>query len=117
MGTQIITHKGKKIVYTDQRGCKGAELITNLDVGFKLVVESPEKVAVLANLTGVTVNKEFMEATKKWEPVVKPKITRQAVLITGSPMQEVLLNMYNMFTGREVRAFSSEEKAKDWLVS
>jgi hypothetical protein len=116
MSTKIITHKGKKILYADHRGLKGEQVVDSMKEGTTVFVDSKEKMAILAIMAGVTMTKDVLDEAKREEPLIKANVTKQAVLI-NSPLQEAMLNLYNMFTGRPARAFTSEEAAKDWLVS
>jgi hypothetical protein len=117
MSTQKIIYKGKEITCIDPRGVEGPDVIARrLADGCRIITQSPAKVAVLVNFQGVVVSQELTEELKKWAPQIGPHLTKLAVLIS-SPLQNVLLSSFNLAMAQAAQAFSSEEKAKDWLIN
>lgn len=116
MGVQWITHQGKQILYTDHRGLDKAQLLANGEKATVIVEQSAGQVLALVNFSGIMAQREILDTTKQWGRRIAPKILKQAVVIDGT-LQEALVNLYNTATRQQARAFTSEEAAKDWLVS
>ena len=111
-----INYKGKEILLDDYTNLQGdyveiIEALTN-----HLINSGKKEILLLIDLNNSYTNKAvvnaFTEAGKRVRPVVK----RTAVLgITG--VKKVLLNVVNKLSSIDANPFSTEEDAKDWLVS
>lgn len=115
MGTEWIEHKGKRILYVDYRGLKGAQLIEMAETEAKTIVAAPTKVLVLDDFEGISVDSEFMNRIKQLGKDAEPKTARCAILgVTG--LKEILLRAYNAFTGGRSQPFRTKAEALDWLA-
>ena len=111
-----INYKGKEILLDDYTNLQGdyveiIEALTN-----HLINSGKKEILLLIDLNNSYTNKAvvnaFTEAGKRVRPVVK----RTAVLgITG--VKKVLLNVVNKLSSIDANPFSTEDAAKDWLVS
>ena len=115
---QIWTkYKENDILYTDYKNLQGEEFVKIIKVLTEDLLGMGKKdILLLLDLQGSYANKEivneFIAAGKLSNPFVK----KTAVLgITG--VKKVLLNVVNKFTDVGANPFSTEEEAKDWLVS
>ena len=112
-----INYKEKEILLDDYTGLQGEELVETIEVLTNHLMDSGKKeILLLIDLNNSYTNKEvvnaFTEAGKRVRPVVK----RTAVLgITG--VKKVLLNVVNKLSSIDANPFSTEEDAKEWLVS
>jgi hypothetical protein len=114
-GHSIITYKGKEISYFDYRGMKMDEIIKLIEEISKKALQENKRRLQLSNLTGIFAVPEFMDAVNKAGKMTKHLTSKSAVVgITGA--KKLLLNMYNTFTGSNMKAFDDEESAKEWLI-
>ena len=111
-----IDYNGKEILLNDYTNLQGdyveiIETLTNY-----IMKSGKQEILLLIDLNDSYVNKAvvngFTEAGKRVRPVVK----RTAVLgITG--VKKVLLNVVNKLSSIDANPFSTEDGAKEWLVS
>ena len=116
MTVELITYKGKPVIYADFRGITSLEQqIEHLDEMGRLIEVSISGISLLVNLTDVPVGLELMEEVKNRGKKRREKIIKQAMVgITG--LKGILLDGYGRFTGVKVKAFASETDALEWLV-
>lgn len=118
MSVKRITHKGNVVYYADYRGLKTSEeQMKTLDDLVAMTKSSAGGDLILSNYEGVSLSTEYMNRIKAAGKEQKGKIKRQAVVgVTG--LKTVLLNGYILFTGaNNIKSFSTEAEALDWLVS
>jgi hypothetical protein len=114
-GHSILTYKGKEISYFDYRGMNMEEIIRTIEEASAKALQENKHRLQLSNLTGVFAVPEFMSSVKEAGKKTKHLTTKSAVVgITGA--KKLLLNIYNAFTGVDMKAFDDEESAKEWLV-
>ena len=112
-----INYKEKEILYDDYTNLQGDEFVEAIKVISNHLMNSGKKDILLLidinnSYTNKTVVNAFTEAGKRVRPIVK----KTAVLgITG--VKKVLLNVVNKLSSIDANPFSTEEDAKDWLVS
>ena len=112
-----ISYKGKDILYDDYTNLQGDEFVETIEALTNHLMDSgKQEILLLIDLNNSYTNKAvvnaFTEAGKKVRPVVK----RTAVLgITG--VKKVLLNVVNKLSSIDANPFSTEEDAKEWLIS
>ena len=112
-----INFKGKDILCDDYTNLQGDEFVETIKTLTDHVMNVGKKdILLLLDLNNSYTNKPvvsaFTEAGKRVRPVVK----KTAVLgITG--VKKVLLNAVNRLTSIDANPFSTEEEAKEWLVS
>lgn len=113
----IINYKGKEILYLDQRGLNGDDLLKGCKNADQFIKNYQKDTALtLANFTDTTASQEVMNYLKSEESVnINKKVVKAAVVgITG--IKKILLNAYNTVTGGKYKAFETEEEAKEYLV-
>ncbi|HPH96098.1 MAG TPA: STAS/SEC14 domain-containing protein [Anaerolineaceae bacterium] len=118
MSVKKINHQGSVVFYADYRGLKTSEeLLKTLDELVAMTRSSSGNDLLLSNYEGVSLSGEYMNRVKAVGKEQKGKIKRQAVVgVTG--LKTVLLNGFILFTGAtNIKAFSTEAEALDWLVS
>jgi len=78
-------------------------------------LQSPASVLTLTNIQGMHFNTEIKELFNDFIKGNKPYVKAGAVIgISG--MQQILYNGLMKVTGREIKAFTSAEEAKNWLT-
>lgn len=118
MPNSIITHKGKKILYSDYRDLTNqADLINVLKEAVEITKSSAGMILRLDDFRGTGVGQEYMASAKVYgKEVLTAKTTKVAVLgITG--LKRILMKAYVTFSGEKLAPFNTEEEAKDYLVS
>jgi hypothetical protein len=119
-GTKIISHKEQDIIYLDYRGLKKPEEFQE-KVGetikrTKYYLENNIKdILVLTDLNDSYIYGNATKFLKESTKMARPFVKKSAVIgISGA--KRILLNMVNLFSGYETKAFQTIEEAKDWLV-
>ena len=112
-----ITHKGKKILFSDYSNVKSQEeMHTIMNESLKIVNETPGKVSSLVDMTNASVGPDFMKAAKEEGKKFLHKRDKSALLgITG--LKAMLLKGYNLFSGDSAKPFGTKEEALDYLCS
>lgn len=112
-----ITHKGKRILYTDFRDCASeAEMEVVFEKAVQIVLASPEPVLTMNNFEGVAPSGTFLRKLRTRGADYKTKVRAKAVLgVTG--VKRILINTYSVLTGIDARAFQTEAEALDYLAS
>ncbi|MEA2042437.1 MAG: STAS/SEC14 domain-containing protein [Bacteroidota bacterium] len=118
--TNIIKHKGKDIALLDYTNLKKPEQFAE-NVGktierIKYYKENNIKnLLVLTDLTGSFIYGEGLKYLKESTKLGRPFVKKSAV-IGLSRSKKIMLNMINIFSGYETKAFSNKEDALDWLA-
>ncbi len=104
----------------DYRGMGPKELIENLELEAKTVLEVPPpgKSLILDDFEGAVVSKEVMARLKELGPQVELRTEKSAIVgIHG--VRHVLLAAYNRVTGasNNQKLFDTQEEALEWLIS
>jgi len=118
MAVKRINHKGIQILYTDFGNLiKLDEQLQLLEELVTVLKASPVKVLILSNFEGASLGPEFMNRSKEVGKQNQNKISRHAFLgITG--LKNILFQGYAKFTAaKNIKSFSNEVDALDWLVS
>ncbi len=112
-----MTYKEKEILCIDYINLKGQEIVNLIPVVTQLMFDDYDKdLLLLIDLTNSFVNKETVDAFGESGKKVKPILKKTAVLgITG--LKKVLLNTVNKISNAGAKAFTSDEEAKEWLIS
>ena len=115
--TQIVSHKGKNIVYVDLSGCKEVELSSQLaEAKMMISHQGKETVLLLTNVTGVELTKESSRLMKDFSSHNTPYVKASAVIgVEG--LQKIIYSAVQRVSGRKIPTFETVEQAKDWLVS
>lgn len=116
MSVKWLEQKGNRILYLDCRNLGPAEQIELLEKAAEILIASPPKVRVLANVQDVYLTSEFMTTMKRLgKEVFALKVEKTAVVGVGGA-KSVLLMAYNTATGRDMVSFKTEAKAIEWLT-
>ena len=116
----IIEHKGKKIAYLDYRNLKKpddfkAKVGETIERTNYYYDNNIKDILVLTDLTGSFIYGDAPKYLKQSTKLGKPFVKKSAVIgLSGA--KRVILNMINVFSGYQTKAFSSIEEAKDWLA-
>jgi hypothetical protein len=114
-GYSLIKHQGKEILYVDYTGMTVEEVLNTIDEVTEFALKENRPLLRLSNVTGVYAIKEVVErAQQSGKRTNHLTIKRAAVGVTGA--KKILLNTFNRVTGNNLKAFSTEEEAKAWLV-
>ncbi len=113
--------KNKIIYNVDYSNIKSEqEFLAVLDITNAFRVENIENKEHKSQLMFINIQNSFIigksfERLKEAGNKAKPYLKKQAVLgISGT--KQVFLNLYNKIIGGEMRAFSTEEEALEWLI-
>ena len=101
MGVSWIEYKGKKILFSDYRGCHSADaMLKVLYDEIEILHQQNEKVLVMANYNDCSPTGEYFHAVKKFgKERLKAKTSKTATIgING--VKRLLFNTYISFTGR-----------------
>jgi hypothetical protein len=118
MNPEFIEYKGKKILYVNYQGIKETETaISILHKAVEIERKSDGNLLLLQNYNETFGSQEFMTEIKKLGKEVSDKVKKNA-LIGISGIKKILLGAYTAFSGeRNIKTFSTEEEAKEWLIS
>ena len=111
-----ITHKGKRILFSDYSGLKGEEYIAAIEALKQELVRQPAGSIVLT-LNDVTGSVASHPVVKKGQELEEAKNQRGvitfAAMVGLTGMKAALIQ----FVNRDAHVFASHEEAKDWLVA
>jgi hypothetical protein len=112
-----ISHKGKRILYTDIASQKTEELLDIVErVKPEFAKEPLNSVLCICNVTGGKINTEINKAVKELEKYIDP-YTKITAVIGLEGLQKILFNSVLMFTkSKKLTTKNSKEEALDWLV-
>jgi hypothetical protein len=116
MKANFISHKSKRILYVDYRGLNTSEMLDQLEYESNLILKEAEPVLYLANFENTVVASDFMNRANELGKKTEKKTAKSAV-VGVSGMKKVLMNTYSLFTGSKMKAFNTEEEAKDYLTA
>ena len=120
MSTRVkwITHKGKRIIFLDYTHLNPdhkKEFFKVLDEARNFILSAGNNLLILVDVNNSFTDSEIMQKIKEDAKIEKPQIKREAVVgITG--IKAILLKAINMFSGQDIKPFSTIEEAKDWLT-
>ena len=119
MGVSWIEYKGKKILFSDYRGCHSADaMLKVLYDEIEILHQQNEKVLVIANYNDCSPTGEYFNAVKKFGKETLRAKTSKTATIEINGVKRLLFNTYISFTGDyHVRLFNDEETALEWLIS
>jgi len=115
--TQVINHRGKTIFFHDYSTLQKIEDIAAVMQKVKAYIHAQPVMSVysLASIEGMhfntTIKDMFNELLKSNKPYVKASAI---VGVTG--LKQIVFNGIMRISGRDVKAFSSLDQAKDWLA-
>ena len=113
---QWITHKGKRILFSDYSGLAGDEYIAALEATEREIIQHPagSTLLTLVDLTDSTVSSAAVKRGQELEVARKQRGVRTFVATVGLVgMKAVLIQ----FVRKDVHAVASVEEGKDWLAA
>jgi len=113
---QFITRMDKKVCYIDFSEIKSKEEIFAAIENFKSFIKRQplKSLFTLTNLTNMYFNTEIYNAITKYAKENDPYVRAGAVVGLGGLMQ-IFYNSFLKFSGRDVRAFRTEDEAVNYL--
>jgi len=118
MQSEWITHKGKRIFYSNLSGfhtdvtALGAEI----DESDTVICQQPENsILVLVDVRGSVGSTEVVQLFKD-SSIRTKKYVRKTAVIGISGFRKVLLDAITRFSGRNATTFDDLDAAKDWLA-
>jgi hypothetical protein len=115
MNVKWIVHNNKRILYADYRELNTDEMIKQLQYEANMMMQNNGKVLYLGNFENTVIEKAFMEKANELGKITEP-LNEKSALVGVVGMKAVLLNTYNFFTGGKLKAFATEEAAKEYLT-
>jgi hypothetical protein len=114
---QHLVHDRKPIFHMDFSNMKNSTEIKSLiseSVRY-IRVQPPASLLTLTNIQGMHFSNEIKELFTDFVKGNKPYVKAGAV-IGMSGMQQIVYNGLMKVTGRDIKAFSNAEDAKNWLA-
>lgn len=113
---QFIEVDGVRILRQDFSHLDAATLIPLLTESAKIVRSQPEDSILAVTLVhDIRLSREANAALKEYVSENRPYVKAGAVCGIGWLMP--VMFMFNSLTGRQIRAFDTEEEAIDWLLT
>jgi hypothetical protein len=115
---KFVNKSGKTIFYCDFSGLKKMdEILEVMDQSKKLLSsQSPKSVYALTNLSEMYFNTDVYNAITKFARGNEPFVKASAVIGMNGLMQ-IFYNSFLKLSGRDVRAFKSENDAINYLIN
>jgi hypothetical protein len=115
--TKILEYRGKKIFFHDYSAIKSSDEIGSIMKEVKAYIHSQALLSVysLASIEGMHFNNTIRDMFNELLKSNKPYVKASAIIgVTG--LKQIVFNGIMKITGRDVKAFSNIEMAKDWLA-
>jgi hypothetical protein len=110
-------YKGFKILYIDYRGMGEDEGIKNIESQAEFMKTLPDPVLVLGNYEGTYATGRFLDRAKELGKEIIERKTRKGALVGITGVKKLLLNIYNLASGGNLKACDSEEQALEYLIN
>ena len=114
-GFSIIHYQGIEIVYINYQHLSSTELFQTMEQARSLILKENKIRPVLINLIGVYGTPDFMNKAKELGKETA-HLTSKSAVVGLNDLKKILLNAYNRFTSENMKAFDTEELAKEWLI-
>jgi hypothetical protein len=116
--TQLLIHNRKTIFQMDFSNLSNVNEISNLiNESIAHIRNQPhESVLTLTNIQGMHFSGEIKDLFNDFIAGNKPFVKAGAVIGLGG-LQQIIYNSLMKVTGRDIKAFTSADDAKNWLVS
>ncbi len=113
---QFIQHKGKQLLQLDFSSSKPDEVLAIMkEAKGVIAAQPPASIRIITDVTDAGFNSAVSDAMKEFVTHNKPYVTASAVVgITG--LKQIIFNAVLKFSGRNLVAFDTLAKAKDWLA-
>jgi hypothetical protein len=114
---QQLVHKKKIIFYMDFSNLNNKSEIKNLiDESIRHIRSQPAlSLLTLTNIEGMHFNSEIRDLFNDFIKGNKPFVKAGAVVGLAG-LQQIVYNSLMKVTGRDIKAFSNPDEAKDWLA-
>lgn len=113
---QVISHKGKSIIFLDFSNLRSKEEIcTMIDKSKQFIAKQPLKSALtLTTFNGMYFNTEIFNLVTTYAKGNTPYVRKSAVVGLNGLMQ-IFYNGFYKLSGRDVKAFGDLDEAKEYL--
>ncbi len=113
----FITHKGKKIFYSDYSGLGGEEMLDLLKTEYEFRKSHGEEIKyILINTSDANITRPCLAQIKENMTIDLPNLIKASIIgITG--VKKALLATANRFGAVSIKPFNTAEDAKEWLIS
>lgn len=112
---QKIQYKGKEIIYVNYGDLTEDQMIEVLNLVERIILSDNKLHLQLINISDAFATPGFMAAAKSFRQRTHHLTDRSAIVgITG--VKALLLRSYNAVSGKKLKNFDTEEKAKEYLV-
>ncbi|MFA9389845.1 MAG: hypothetical protein ACERKD_08550 [Prolixibacteraceae bacterium] len=115
---EIITYKGKTIVFLDYSNLKTSnEIIALIDEGSTLIRSKPvNSVLSMVSVQNMYFNNEVRNALQENVKMNNPHV-KKSVVYGLNGLISVMYNSFIKFTGRNMKSVKTKEEALEYLVS
>jgi hypothetical protein len=112
---QKIKYKGKEIIYVNYGGLREPAMIETLNQVEQIILSDNKPHLQLINISDAFATPGYMAAAKIFGKKTQSLTSKSAIVgITG--VKALLLRSYNLVSGGKLKAFGTEEEAKEYLV-
>lgn len=112
---QKIQYKGKEIIYVNYEGLREPEMVEILNQVEQIILSDNKPHLQLTNISDAFATPGFMAAAKIFGKKTQNLTSKSAIVgITG--VKALLLKSYNFVSGDKLKAFATEDEAKEYLV-
>jgi len=113
----FIRHKGVEILWINWSAATADEILQAIEDAKPMIASRPDtSVRTLTDVSNARIERRVTTVLKDYVAHNKPYVLAGAV-IGLNDLKTVVFNFVNRATGRSLRAMSSMDEAKDWLVS
>ena len=112
-----ITYKEKEILIQDYTGLQGDDIARIMPAMTDQIIKSGKNdILNIVDIRDSFGNKAAVNAFIKYSKIIRHLLKKTAALgVTG--VKKVLLNTINKVSSVGVKTFSSDQEAKEWLIS
>ncbi|NLU38407.1 MAG: hypothetical protein GXX78_05890 [Bacteroidales bacterium] len=113
-----IKYKNIEIVYVDFSNIRSQEKVYQaMDYAANYIRQQlPRSIYTLTNITGMYFNTDIFNRISVYAKQNEPFVKGSAV-VGMSGLMQIFYNSFSRISGREVKAFFSEEEAKEFLLN
>jgi len=117
---RFIKYKEHKIVLIDNSGLNEDDMIENMRRGNKFLINlnrTESQMLLIVDFRNTYGTEKVMTELKSPEAAEGMKNVKKTAVLGITGIKKILLNAYNKFTGKNVRAFNDMEEAQEYLIS
>jgi len=113
---KLLNHQGKSIVLIDLSQAKVEEILVTLKEATSVIAQQgPKKARVLTDVNNAAYTRQVSDAIKSFTTGNTPYVYSSAVTGLDS-IRSVLLQTVNILTRRDIKVFSDQRSALDFLA-